>query len=503
LYFIENYPVLILRELGGVLLNSINWLNESGFGSTYFIQVFSTPWLNILFESVLFLFLFIWLSRICPIKNQVNLCIRYPLSMLLLLYYGPLYCIVFFIGATVTRRVAFQQQVSWREELPSYSALLVSLLLILLVPASADVQNVRFVLVLLTYQIVYFFAEIIISSKAKGTKKQIAQQLWRNGWPIYLYIFFDTMMFMLFYRFSPFITTIIYVSKGIAIQYFTRNFYLLEKQNEMLHKKRQEQNRQELQLARQVQLQLLKPTPRIIEGWRIDANYCSAKEVGGDYYDIAYTDHGKIRLLIADVMGKGLGASLLMATLSAVVRTRIVRAESPKDLLFFINTHLYENLRASTAFITIFCIDIDPKTGQVTYCNAGHHPPLLRQSNGNIREFSDGKNASIGMLSNQSFKEGTDFIGKDDYLLFYTDGAIEIREECGMFGKKGIQTYLSKWNTMQPLSEITKCLIEELLIKSRHSLQDDITLLSISFESNQASFENGQTRGGEITHATL
>lgn len=477
------------------------------FTAYYLINFFSNRLLNVLSEMVLFLFLFVWFSHINPaIKNKMSVNVTYPLSMIILLYYGPLESIVLSFTGTFLGRLFFRQPIIRREGRRQLASLLISTCVYIACgPLYAwKLEIFPLLLILSAYQLTYFILEV--QGEARNTGLSMAEYTGKiqvSEWFMYAYVFFSTAVLVLLFAHHPFITTFAIIGKSICSQHFMKNFYILQEKSRLRDLRIQEAMNKDLEFARQVQFQLLKPTPRIIEGWRIDADYCPAKQVSGDYYDIAYTNNKKIRLLIADVMGKGLAASLLMTTLSAITRERMTRSLSPKDLLSFINTQLYENLKASTAFITILCVDVDPVSGAITYCSAGHHPPLIRSADGTVRTLTLGKNASVGMLPNPQFNEGTDQINKEDYLLLYTDGAIEIRNQKPSWGRSALQQYLSDWPASRPVYQLSKQLISDLTDKNEHGLHDDITLLSMSFaETGMRHHEKSQKKGGTV-HAAL
>lgn len=477
------------------------------FTTYYLTGFFSNSLLNVLSEMALFLLLFIWFSYINPaIKNKMSINLTYPLSIIILLYYGPLESMVLSFIGIFLGCLLFRQPVTWQEGLRRFVSLFISICVYIACSPlyTWKLEIFSLLLILGAYQLTYFILEVRSKARDAGlSMTKYAGKILFDEWFMYTYAFFSTAALVLLFAHYPSMAMFVMIGRNISSQHFMKNFYILQEKSRLCKRQVQEAMNKELELAWQVQFQLLKPTPRIIKGWRIDADYCPAKQVSGDYYDIAYTNNKKIRLLIADVMGKGLAASLLMTTLSAITREKMTKSLSPKDLLSFINTHLYENLKASASFITILCVDIDPVSGTITYCSAGHHPPLIRSADGTVRMLTLGRNASVGMLRNPQFNEGTDKINKEDYLLLYTDGAIEIRNQKPGWGRTALQQYLSSWPSSRPVYQLSKQLILELTDKNGYGLNDDITLLSMSFaEKGMRYHEESQKKGGTV-HATL
>jgi sigma-B regulation protein RsbU (phosphoserine phosphatase) len=132
----------------------------------------------------------------------------------------------------------------------------------------------------------------------------------------------------------------------------------------------------ELQMAYEVQAGLLpRETPQI-PGWELAARWQPAREVAGDYYDFISLDGGQLGLVIADVSDKGMPAALFMALTRSTVRASIGRASSPADGIAHANRLICADSTGGM-FVTLFYALLNPTTGEFTYVNAGHNPPLL------------------------------------------------------------------------------------------------------------------------------
>ncbi|MDZ7290193.1 MAG: PP2C family protein-serine/threonine phosphatase [candidate division KSB1 bacterium] len=193
----------------------------------------------------------------------------------------------------------------------------------------------------------------------------------------------------------------------------------------------------ELELAHKFQKALLPQQLPEIPGLQIAAFSQPAEIVGGDYFDFFHFRDHTHGLAIADVMGKGLPASMLMASLQASLRILGPENDSPAALaqrlngLFCHNIHLIK-------FITLFLGSFDPETRVLKYCNAGHNPPLLfrRDAKGPHQgQWLQPTGAAIGLAESFTFGMDTVVLSPGDILVLYTDGVTEAmnsnREEFG------------------------------------------------------------------------
>jgi sigma-B regulation protein RsbU (phosphoserine phosphatase) len=179
---------------------------------------------------------------------------------------------------------------------------------------------------------------------------------------------------------------------------------------------------EELRIARTVQ-EFFTPRKSLISGaFRIaGANYPSL-EVSGDYYDFFPSMNRLIAFAIADVAGKGVPASLIMAGFRATLRTVAPYMTSARQIVLRANQILLETVRPQD-FVTAFIGVLDPDTGELSYCNAGHNAPILMSPDGSYRRLESGGTV-LGVLADGDWTEGRLRI-TDDVLVCYTDGATE------------------------------------------------------------------------------
>ncbi len=199
----------------------------------------------------------------------------------------------------------------------------------------------------------------------------------------------------------------------------------------MLHEQLVEKKRLEAQLevARQVQLSLLPPRDPVLEGFDISAYNFSTEEVSGDYYDFVqiYEDH--LGLVIADVSGKGVPASLLMAFLRASLRAAIRIGYAPNVGMSKVNFLLWETIEQHQ-YVTAFYGMLDATNRTLAFVNAGHNPPVLLERDGSAR-FIERGGLPLGLFRDTRYYEYYLPIESGQILVLYTDGATEANAPSG------------------------------------------------------------------------
>ncbi|MCA1593417.1 MAG: SpoIIE family protein phosphatase [Acidobacteria bacterium] len=201
----------------------------------------------------------------------------------------------------------------------------------------------------------------------------------------------------------------------------------------MLHAQLVEKKRLEAQLevARHVQLSLLPARDPVLEGFDISAYNFSTEEVSGDYYDFVKVYEDQLGVVIADVSGKGIPASLLMAFLRASLRAAIHIGYAPHVAMSKVNQLLKESIEPHQ-FVTAFYGMLDATNRTLAYVNAGHNPPLLMDAGGNSRFIERGAQP-LGMFVETRYYEYYLPIESEQILLLYTDGATEA---CSLAGEE-------------------------------------------------------------------
>ncbi len=243
--------------------------------------------------------------------------------------------------------------------------------------------------------------------------------------------------------------------------------------HETIEKQRIEED---IRIAQEIQRNLLPsklPESKLFEFFGLNE---PSKLVGGDYFDVFRLNDNQILILIADAVGKGISASLVMsnlqATVKALTRLNFNLAQITKEL----NNLMKQNL-SSGNFITLFWGILDEKEKTLEYINAGHNPPILIRENEIFRLDEGG--ILIGVLElNQDYKSEKIELNSKDLICLFTDGFIEaIDENEKEFGEeKFIQKLIESKNL--PLDIIANKLIEEVITYSNNSNSlDDLTIL--------------------------
>jgi sigma-B regulation protein RsbU (phosphoserine phosphatase) len=199
----------------------------------------------------------------------------------------------------------------------------------------------------------------------------------------------------------------------------------------MLHEQLIEKKRLQTQLevARQVQLELLPPRDPELAGFDISAYNFPTEEVSGDYYDWVRIYDDQIGVVIADVSGKGVPAALLMAFLRASLRAATHIGYAPHISMTKVNYLLWESIE-SNQFVTAFYGVLDATNRTLAYANAGHNPPLLMDAEGNAR-FDERGGVPLGMFRDSRYYEHYLTIPPGELLVLYTDGVTEAENPAG------------------------------------------------------------------------
>lgn len=187
---------------------------------------------------------------------------------------------------------------------------------------------------------------------------------------------------------------------------------------------------QDLDLARQVQNQLLPQRRPPLRTMDYDGHCRQAGAVGGDYYDFLELAPGRVGLLLADISGKGIAAALLMSNLQAALRS--LAWQAPRNLPLLLRTLNLQFLESTPPerFATLFFSDYDDATRTLRYANCGHNPPLLLRANGDV-EWLKATAPVIGLLDVFQPEVGETELRPGDRLVIYSDGVTDARGPGG------------------------------------------------------------------------
>jgi len=183
-----------------------------------------------------------------------------------------------------------------------------------------------------------------------------------------------------------------------------------------------ERMQRQIDAASQIQQRMLPSRPPTIRGISLGCAYDPTLELGGDFYDFVNLSDRGLFVCNADVMGKGLGAALLMASVRAAFRAHAAQSTSVTDLAQRLNRQLYLDTRANE-FVTAAFGLFSPDGRTFTYCNAGHPPPILCRGNRLIELLTGGM--VLGVLPEQTYEEETIQLRANDVIAIVTDGVTE------------------------------------------------------------------------------
>jgi phosphoserine phosphatase RsbU/P len=250
-------------------------------------------------------------------------------------------------------------------------------------------------------------------------------------------------------------------------------------QNALLYKQVifKEKLDQELKVANQIQKRLLPETTPKLDVVDFGAGSFPAHDIGGDYYDFFTLSSGKIGIIVADIVGKGIPAGLFMAMLKSTLHTNILPYDSPQKALEKINKILFNDSVINKFVPAIYAI-LDPTTLELKYCNAGHEPGLILRKN--KISILDSVGFPLGGYEEADYEEKSLILEDSDTVLLYTDGLVEARgNRNSSFGINRLKTLLRETISLGA-QEIVNGLKHKIDVFSKNQGQhDDLTMIVI------------------------
>lgn len=238
----------------------------------------------------------------------------------------------------------------------------------------------------------------------------------------------------------------------------------------------------ELEVAAEIQKRLLPAGPPDIEGYELMAICTPCDEVGGDSYDFIQLEDGCWFITIADVVGHGIPAAMLMANLYAAMRSHSQYGHELTSIVARVNDFIHRSTD-TMQYITMFCGILEPSSGEFHYVNAGHNPPyLVRAGTGSddgLVPLQEG-GIPLGMMPSVVYESGSNVISPGDLIFLFTDGVTEVMDEEGeMLGEEIVEKCLR-----QAVAHGLRAVIHEVQVEVRsHSgdtpFDDDVTMMGI------------------------
>ena len=279
-----------------------------------------------------------------------------------------------------------------------------------------------------------------------------------------------------------------FATKPIDLDDLSRTIEKAIEQVRYIRESQQEHNQLEsikndLAIAGEIQQTILPrsfpPFPELTEVVDIYASMTPAKDVGGDFYDFFQIDDERIGLVIADVSGKGVPASLFMAVSRTLLRATALRGVSSAECLTYANKLLCKE-SLDSMFVTVFYGIYHYKTGMMDYTNAGHNPPYLLRG-GRTECLPVASNFVVGVFDDIEFESNTLTFGIGDTLLLYTDGVTEaFNDKREQFSESNLQDILASMHESSSAKEVVTSVLQSVkTFSGDYPQSDDITLLSL------------------------
>ncbi|MEW5922540.1 MAG: SpoIIE family protein phosphatase [Candidatus Zixiibacteriota bacterium] len=243
-----------------------------------------------------------------------------------------------------------------------------------------------------------------------------------------------------------------------------------------------EQLEEELFLASKIHRALLPQTVAEIDGFEVAVRSIAARNVGGDYYDFLPAIDGRsIKVVIADSMGKGLPAGLLMSNLQGALRILAETDKSPAELVRHLNRWLCHNVPV-TKFISLACVELslqqDDKTPMIL-ANAGHCPLILVRADGTVERLNE-TGGVLGIHDKFVYEQKEFRLASGDLVVLFTDGASEAEDSDGeMFGEENIVKYAQAHRHDSFDNFIDNLLDEIKMFAGITELADDTTIIAL------------------------
>lgn len=255
-------------------------------------------------------------------------------------------------------------------------------------------------------------------------------------------------------------------------------------EHERAEAEREQRIQSELRIAREIQMSMLPQTvpTAVLRGQiAISASMQPAKEVGGDFYDYFMVGTNKLCLLIGDASGKGVPAALFVAVGRSLLKAEALRGSRPHQIVSRVNRLLCPDNPLSM-FITLLCLVLNTRTGEVECCNAGHERPMLWRPDGTVDVLELPAGAAIGVMEDARYYSRKFRVAVGETLFSYTDGASDaINPEQQCFSRARLLECLETLRPRNP-AEIIEYLKQTLKEYTQAEPQvDDITFAAIQF----------------------
>jgi len=274
-----------------------------------------------------------------------------------------------------------------------------------------------------------------------------------------------------------------FAGKDLELLWAAANQAAISIENARLYKSEVEKQKieRDLDLARKIQQGLLPQCIPDMFGLDICGEMIPAMQVGGDYYDLIQLSGSKLFVVVGDVSGKGLSASLYMTKLQTMIKLSCSADKTPKDILIDINRRIYEEMdRSSFVTITLALFDLEKQT--LTFCRAGHMP-VLQATNGTVQSYrTQGLGVGIerGIVFEKSLVEEEVKLSPGQIYAFFTDGVTEaMNEKNELFGDENLNAILKNKSKARSSDIVNEIWSSVRSFRGEAEVNDDMTMVVV------------------------
>lgn len=274
-----------------------------------------------------------------------------------------------------------------------------------------------------------------------------------------------------------------FAGKDLELLWAAANQAAISIENARLYKSEVEKQKieRDLDLARKIQQGLLPQCIPDMSGLDICGEMIPAMQVGGDYYDLIQISDSKLFVVVGDVSGKGLSASLYMTKLQTMIRLYCTNDRSPKEILIDVNRRIYEEMDRSS-FVTITLAQFDLEKRIVKFCRAGHMP-VIQATNGTVQSYrTQGLGVGIerGIVFEKSLVEEEVKLSPGQIYAFFTDGVTEaMNEKNELFGDENLNAILKNKSKTRSSEIVNEIWSSVQTFRGEAEVNDDMTMVVV------------------------
>ena len=241
----------------------------------------------------------------------------------------------------------------------------------------------------------------------------------------------------------------------------------------------------EMNVATTIQSNMLPKSFPVIPGYAespVYAEMSTAREVGGDFYDAFMIDDDHLAMVVGDVSGKGVPASLFMAISKALIKTRAMMGGSPSAILTDVNNQLFENNSSQDLFVTVWMGILALSDGKLVEANAGHSNPMIYRLDKGWDVLKKRHDIVLAGIQGIAFSEDELVLGRGDMLFVFTDGVTEARNtEQELYGVERLGETLNRTDEMTPRGVLAAVRDDVNAFMGEEPPFDDMTMLVVRY----------------------